>query len=165
MKRHLIVPTMSFTESEEHRKLRDSLRGLEDKFSPSKTDQFDYSCLQKDKVNVSSMDLDNPDKKTKFFTAYLASRLLNPDVEYDRERSTYPEFKSIDPIYRRPMDCARNMIAYFSSYITANDIGSETKISAMSWSNIRHSTPLGRPSSVVMISPASIHYSVLDFLH
>ncbi|KAE8147975.1 hypothetical protein BDV25DRAFT_159179 [Aspergillus avenaceus] len=118
---------MSFTESGEHKELRATLRELEDKFRPSKadqrerTDQFDSSCLQKEM----------------FFTACPASLLLNPDVEYDRKKgSTYPEFKSTDPIHRRPIDCANNLIAYLSSYITANDIGSETKFSATSWSSI-----------------------------
>lgn len=156
---------MSSTESEEHMKLRDDLRELRKTFSSFRADQFDYSSLQALKMNVSSMDLDNPEKKPIFFTACRASLLLDPDNEYDRgKRITYPYFESTDPIHRRPIDCAKNLIAYFSSYITANDIGSETKISATSWSSIRYSTPLP-PTSVLMIFPKSMHCSVLDFLH
>lgn len=136
---------MSSTELEEHKKLWKSLRELEEKFNSQanqreRTDRFDYSSLQALKVNVSSMDLDNPDRKPKFFTACPSDRLLNPDVEYERDRITYAEFESTDPIYRRPIDCARHMIAYFSSYIAANDIVRETQISVTSWSSIRYST-------------------------
>ncbi|RAL00862.1 uncharacterized protein BO80DRAFT_407256 [Aspergillus ibericus CBS 121593] len=128
---------MHFHESREHRALRTALRGLEKQFNGFGTAQFDYSGLQTHMVKVLSMDLDEPNNMPKFFTACLASLLLDPDQKYDqKKRSAYLEFNSTSEIHRRPIDCARNTIAYLASYVLSNEIGTETETYATSWFNI-----------------------------
>ncbi|KKK25202.1 hypothetical protein ARAM_001053 [Aspergillus rambellii] len=126
---------MPSPESQKHKELRGALRALAKHFNSLETHQFDYSHLKTHKVDVLPMDLDNSKTRPKFFTPCAASLLMNPDYEYDRTRRTYCDFDLVSPIRRLPMDCARNMISYFSYYIFASDLQSNDYIHGK-WSSI-----------------------------
>ncbi|KKK12770.1 hypothetical protein P175DRAFT_0431385 [Aspergillus ochraceoroseus IBT 24754] len=126
---------MPSPESQKHKELRGALRALAKHFNSLETHQFDYSHLKTHKVDVLPMDLDNSKTRPKFFTPCAASLLMNPDYEYDRTRRTYCDFDLVSPIRRLPIDCARNMISYFSYYIFASNLQSNDYIHGK-WSSI-----------------------------
>ncbi|KAE8348504.1 hypothetical protein BDV28DRAFT_88592 [Aspergillus coremiiformis] len=126
---------MSFSESQKHKEIRATLRALEKCFNSLETHRFDYSYLLGYRVIVLPMDLDGSKTGPKFFTPCPASLLLDPDDEYDRERTPYDDFDSVKSFYRRPIDCAWNMISYCSYYVFASDLNSKDNIHGK-WSSI-----------------------------
>ncbi|QKX53512.1 uncharacterized protein TRUGW13939_00591 [Talaromyces rugulosus] len=127
---------MPSSESREHKELRTAIRALVRHFDDLETHQFDYSHLKTHRVNVLPMGLDNSNAGPSFFNPCSAS-LLDPNDEYDRERSKYSGFNSIDPVYRCPINCARGVISYFSYYVFANEIHCGYDIHSKLWSSIR----------------------------
>ncbi|RAK77370.1 uncharacterized protein BO72DRAFT_527565 [Aspergillus fijiensis CBS 313.89] len=87
------------------------------------------------------MELDeNSSASSSFFEPCPAHLLMVPDDEHDQEsRTKYQEFKSVNPIFRRPIDCARNMISYYSSFCLGCAIHSENYILDGLWKGLRPS--------------------------
>ncbi|PWY85819.1 hypothetical protein BO94DRAFT_597969 [Aspergillus sclerotioniger CBS 115572] len=124
---------MPVTESPKRQELRAVLRAVTNHVASLEAHEYDSNQLEKHKIQLLPMDLN--DSKPTFFTPCLSSLLLNPDEDYEQERPPgYYDFDSIDPISRRPIDCARNMINYFSYYVFACACHSKDKILDRVWS-------------------------------
>ncbi|KNG85848.1 hypothetical protein ANOM_003987 [Aspergillus nomiae NRRL 13137] len=128
---------MSSCESSHHKELRDALRAIKKDVEGLETYQLDYSQLKTHQIYASPMDLDESSSvKPRFFRPCDASLLIHPDATYDQTWSAYSEFDSIDPSFRRPINCARWVMSYFSSYIVASAICSKDFILDELWSGV-----------------------------
>ncbi|RAH71860.1 uncharacterized protein BO66DRAFT_318737 [Aspergillus aculeatinus CBS 121060] len=109
---------MHSPEPAKHKELRSALRAIKNHVEGLEAHELDYSQLAAQRINVSPMELDEKSSaRPCFFKPCPAHLLMVPDDEYDQKsRTKYQEFKSVHPIFRRPIDCARNMITYYSHF-------------------------------------------------
>ncbi|PYI09930.1 hypothetical protein BO78DRAFT_361696 [Aspergillus sclerotiicarbonarius CBS 121057] len=151
---------MPVSESPERQKFRVALRAVTNHVASLEVHEFDSHQLESHKIQLLPMDLnESSDSRPTFFSPCSASLLLNPDDDYDRERPPgYYDFDSIDPIFRRPIDCARNMINYFSYYAFACACHSKDKILDRVWSGVS----IGEVPFVGLIEHDSPEYASLD---
>jgi hypothetical protein len=111
---------MPYPESPKRRELRAALRAVTNHVASLDAHAFDSSEGEAHHIKILPMDLDGKAApRPTFFTPYPASLLLNPDDDYDRDRSGFLDFDSLPAIHRKPIDCGRNMEEYFSHYVYA----------------------------------------------
>ncbi|GKZ33997.1 hypothetical protein AbraIFM66950_004128 [Aspergillus brasiliensis] len=128
---------MPSPETPHHREVRHALREVNRDIEGLQAHRLDYSQLPKYKICLSSMSLDETSSdRPGFFTPCSASMLLDPDDEYDRERSAYPDHDSWGPDFGRPINCARFVISYVSQYVTNCAIQSRDFILDKIWSPV-----------------------------
>ncbi|EAU30328.1 predicted protein [Aspergillus terreus NIH2624] len=101
---------MPYAASPKRRELRAALRAVTNHVASLDAHAFDSSEGEAHHIKILPMDLDGKAApRPTFFTPYPASLLLNPDDDYDRDRSGFLDFDSLPAIHRKPIDCGRNM--------------------------------------------------------
>ncbi|GKZ81449.1 hypothetical protein AnigIFM56816_005970 [Aspergillus niger] len=128
---------MPSPETLHHREVRHALREVNKDIENLQAHRLDYSQLTKYKICLSYMDLDeSSNNKPIFFKPCSASLLLNPDDNYDRERSAYPDYASWGPDFGRPINCARFVISYITQYTINNALQSRDLIPDNIWTPV-----------------------------
>ncbi|KAG2412941.1 hypothetical protein HFD88_010500 [Aspergillus terreus] len=111
---------MPYPESPKRRELRAALRAVTNHVASLDSHEFDSSQGKAHHIKILPMDLDERSNALPtFFKQCPASFLLDPNDDYDRDRSGFFDFDSLPAIHRKPIDCGRNMEEYFSHYVYA----------------------------------------------